>query len=140
MIQKNAMLKTSEAMISALQCQSSPQFRTLNSQLFRIIDDCLRAHAELTFSIPHIWTLALFPARIFEISRPRLKAWLKRSRDWKVDMNGNHERIEMGAKMIIPIPASYILANSLTESHNPMLLTNFFQVIASYNRNKRIKR
>lgn len=76
-------------------------------------------------------TLALFPARMSEISNPRLKAWLNRSRDWKVEMNGNHDKNAIGAKMSIPIPASYILANSLTESHKPRLLTIFFQVMAS---------
>lgn len=76
-------------------------------------------------------TLALFPARMSEISNPRLKAWLNRSRDWKVERNGNHDKNAIGAKMSTPIPASYILANSLTESHKPRLLTIFFQVMAS---------
>jgi len=48
----------------------------------------------------------LLPARISEISKPLLKAWLNKRRVWKVDMNGNHEQIAMGTKMIIPIPAS----------------------------------
>lgn len=77
------------------------------------------------------WTLALFPARMMEISSPRLNAWLKRRRDWKVEINGNHDSTAIGAKMIIPIPASYILANSRTESHKPRLLTTLFHVIAN---------
>ncbi|GKA54767.1 clathrin heavy chain 1 [Tanacetum coccineum] len=36
-------------------------------------------------------------------------------------LNGNHDNIAMGAYMIMPIPASYNLANSLTESHSPKL-------------------
>lgn len=51
-------------------------------------------------------TLALFPARMREISSPLLKAWLKRRRDWKVETNGNHDKNAIGAKMTIPIPAS----------------------------------
>jgi hypothetical protein len=76
-------------------------------------------------------TLALFPARMMEISSPRLNAWLKRRRDWKVEMNGNHDNTAIGTKISIPIPASYILANSRTDSQSPKLLTTFFQVIAS---------
>ena len=47
-------------------------------------------------------------------------------------MNGNHDNTATGANMIVPIPASYNLANSRTESHKPRLLTSFFHVIASY--------
>lgn len=86
--------------------------------------------------IPQASTLALFPARMREISRPRLNAWLKRRRDWKVETNGNHERIATGIKISAPIPASYILANSLTESHNPRLLTSFFHVTANCSSSK----
>lgn len=75
--------------------------------------------------------MALFPARMREISSPRLNAWLKRSRDWKVETNGNHDNNAIGEKMITPIPASYIRANSLTESHIPRLQITFFHVIAS---------
>jgi hypothetical protein len=48
----------------------------------------------------------------------------------------------MGAKMIIPIPASYILANSRTESHKPKLLTILFHAIASriITKHKRVQR
>lgn len=79
----------------------------------------------------YISTLALFPAKINEISNPRLNAWLNRRRDWKVEMNGNQDNIAMGAKIIIPIQASYIRANSFTESHSPNLLTRLLHVIAS---------
>jgi len=48
-------------------------------------------------------------------------------------MNGNHDKNAIGAKMIIPIPASYILANSRTESHMPRLQTIFFHAIAKDN-------
>lgn len=75
-------------------------------------------------------TLALFPARISEISSPRLNAWLKSRRDWKVETNGNHDKNAIGTKINAPIPASYILANSRTESHKPKLQTILFQAIA----------
>jgi len=48
----------------------------------------------------------LFPARIREISKPRLKAWLNMRRVWNVDTKGNQEKNAMGTKMSIPIPAS----------------------------------
>lgn len=75
-------------------------------------------------------TLALFPARISEISSPRLNAWLKSRRDWKVETNGNHDKNAIGTKINTPIPASYILANSRTESHKPKLQTILFHAIA----------
>jgi hypothetical protein len=46
-------------------------------------------------------------------------------------MNGNHDKNAIGEKIIIPIPASYILANSRTESHKPSLFNIPFQVIAN---------
>ncbi|KAJ6970668.1 hypothetical protein NC653_035063 [Populus alba x Populus x berolinensis] len=58
-----------------------------------------------------------------EISSPRLNAWLKSRRDWKVETNGNHDKNAIGTKINTPIPASYILANSRTESHKPKLQT-----------------
>ena len=61
------------------------------------------------------------PARILEICRPRLKAWLKSRRVWNSDMKGNHERTAMGRKMRIPMVYSYILAISWMESHGPIL-------------------
>lgn len=76
-------------------------------------------------------TFALFPARMREISNPRLNAWLKSKRDWKVETNGNQDNTAMGIKMSKPIPASYILANSRTESHKPKRLTIPFHVTAS---------
>ena len=48
-----------------------------------------------------------------------------------METNGNHDKNAIGEKMSIPIPASYILANSLTESHKPRLLTILFHVMAS---------
>lgn len=66
-----------------------------------------------------------------EISSPRLNAWLNRRRDWKVETNGNQDKIAIGVKMIIPIAASYIRANSRTESHNPNHHTILFHAIAS---------
>lgn len=70
-----------------------------------------------------------------EISRPRLNAWLKSRRDWNVEINGNQDNTAMGAKIVNPIPASYILANSRTESHKPKLHTSFLQAIASCHNN-----
>lgn len=75
--------------------------------------------------------LALFPARISEISNPRLNAWLKSRRDYKIETNGNHDEIAIGTKITIPIPASYILANSCTEYHKPKLQTILFHEIAT---------
>lgn len=63
--------------------------------------------------------LALFPARIREISNPRLKAWLNMSLVWNVETNGNHENKAIGIKIIIPIPASYRRAIDLIDFHNP---------------------
>jgi len=54
----------------------------------------------------HIPAFGLLPARMRDISKPLLNAWLNRSRVWKVDMNGNHEQMAMGMQMIIPVPAS----------------------------------
>jgi hypothetical protein len=48
-------------------------------------------------------------------------------------MNGNHDKNAIGEKIIIPIPASYILANSRTESHKPSLYNIPFHVIANCN-------
>ena len=79
----------------------------------------------------HVCWFALFPARMREISRPRLNAWLKRKRDWNVDTKGNHEKKTMGTKMMAPIPASYILAISRTESHSPRAFTTLFHATAS---------
>lgn len=76
-------------------------------------------------------TLALFPARMREISSPRLKAWLKSRRDWNVETNGNQDKMAIGANMSMPIPASYIRANSRTESHTPKSRSSLFQAIAS---------
>ena len=75
---------------------------------------------------------ALFPARMREISRPRLKAWLNRMRDWNVDTKGNHEKNTMGAKITAPIPASYIREISRTESHSPRVFTTRFHVMARH--------
>lgn len=72
----------------------------------------------------HIPAFGLLPARMREISKPRLKAWLNRSRVWKVDINGNHEQMAMGTKMIIPMPASYSRARERTIFHKP----NFFTI------------
>lgn len=61
--------------------------------------------------------LGRLPAKIRDISRPRLKAWLNTSRVWKVETKGNHDRKATGMKMIIPIHASYIRATSRTDFH-----------------------
>jgi len=88
-----------------------------------------------SLSLVHqVSTLALFPARIMEISSPRLKAWLKRSRDWNVEMKGNQERRAIGENMSIPIAASYIRPNSRTVSHKPRTLSTCFHVMAKESR------
>lgn len=48
-------------------------------------------------------------------------------------MNGNHDKNAIGEKIIIPIPASYILANSRTDSQRPRLFIIPFHVIAKDN-------
>lgn len=54
----------------------------------------------------HSPALGLSPARMREISRPLLNAWLNISRVWNVDINGNHDNMTIGTKMNIPMPAS----------------------------------
>lgn len=62
-------------------------------------------HDELT-KLSYSPELGLFPARINEISSPRLKAWLYKRRVWNVETNGNHEQMAIGTNIIMPIPAS----------------------------------
>lgn len=76
--------------------------------------------------------LGLFPARIREISNPRLKAWLNMRRVWNVDTNGNHENNAMGIKMSIPMPASYRRAIDRMDFHSPSLFITGFQAEAIY--------
>lgn len=78
--------------------------------------------------------LGLFPARIREISRPRLKAWLNIIRVWKVDTKGNHEHSATGRNMSIPIPASYSLASDRIDFHIPIRFMIGFQAHAIYNK------
>lgn len=78
----------------------------------------------------HIPVLGLFPARMREISSPRLKAWLNMRRVWNVDMNGNHENMAMGMKISIPIPASYSRAIERTDFHSPNFFIKGFQAAA----------
>ncbi len=63
--------------------------------------------------------LGRVPANRTEISRPRLKAWLKTRRVWKVDMKGNHDNDAIGMKRSVPIAASKRRAIARTEFHNP---------------------
>jgi len=84
----------------------------------------------------HVCWFALFPAKIREISRPRLNAWLNKMRDWKVETKGNHEKNTIGTKMAAPIPASYIRAISRTESHSPTVLSGLFHVMARHKTNQ----
>uniref|UniRef100_A0A2P2MBI3 Callose synthase 9 n=1 Tax=Rhizophora mucronata TaxID=61149 RepID=A0A2P2MBI3_RHIMU len=74
--------------------------------------------------------LGLFPARIREISNPRLKAWLNMRRVWNVDTNGNQEKNAIGMKISIPIPASYKRAIERIDFHNPSFLIKGFQAAA----------
>lgn len=62
---------------------------------------------------------SFFPARIIEIWRPLLKAWLKSSRVWNSDTNGNQDKTTIGANMNSPMIHSYARANSITESQIP---------------------
>jgi hypothetical protein len=78
----------------------------------------------------YIPVLGLLPARIKEISNPRLKAWLNMRRVWNVDTNGNHEKNAMGTKMSIPMPASYRRAIDRTNFHNPNHFITGFQAAA----------
>ena len=78
----------------------------------------------------HRPVLGLSPARIREISKPLLNAWLNISRVWKVDINGSHERMTMGIKMNIPMPASYKRASDRTDFHKRNFLTNGFHATA----------
>ena len=68
-------------------------------------------------------SLSFFPARIIEIWRPRLKAWLNSSLVWNSDTNGNQDKTAMGVKIESPIMYSYALPNSLIESQNPSPLS-----------------
>lgn len=47
--------------------------------------------------------LSFLPARIIEICRPLLNAWLKSKRVWNSDTNGNHDKMAMGMKIMSPI-------------------------------------
>lgn len=78
----------------------------------------------------YIPVLGLFPARIREISNPRLKAWLNIRRVWNVDTNGNHEKNAIGTKMSIPMPASYRRAIDRMDFHSPSLFITGFQAAA----------
>ena len=91
--------------------------------------------------MPHTWALAecnytpvlgLFPARIRDISSPRLKAWLYMRRVWNVDTNGNQEKNAMGMKISIPIPASYKRAIDRMDFHNPTFFITGFQAAPIY--------
>lgn len=72
----------------------------------------------------------LFPARMSEISRPRLKAWLNISLVWNVETNGNHEEKAIGMKIITPIAASYKRPIDRTDFHSPIFFITGFQALA----------
>jgi len=93
-----------------------------------MIDSLEKARAQLLCH--HNCVFGLFPARMREISSPRLKAWLNRRRVWNVDTKGNHDNITIGVNTRIPIPASYNLAIAETDFHNPSLFTTDFHAIA----------
>lgn len=77
--------------------------------------------------------LGLLPARISEISKPLLKAWLNINLVWNVETNGNHEKNAIGTNISIPIPASYNRAIDRIDFHNPIFFTNGFQAAAICN-------
>lgn len=64
--------------------------------------------------------LSFFPARIIEIWRPLLKAWLKSSLIWNSDTKGNQDKITIGMNITKDIMHSYALANSIKEFQNPI--------------------
>ena len=68
--------------------------------------------------------IPFWPARILEIWRPRLNAWLNSSRVWNSETKGNHDRKPMGRKRMRPIIFSYDLPSSMMESHSMVLLIN----------------
>lgn len=68
-----------------------------------------------------VMSFSFLPVRIIEIWRPLLNAWLKSSRAWNSDTNGNHDEIAMGMNNIRPITYSYALASSFIDSQNPKL-------------------
>lgn len=74
--------------------------------------------------------LGLLPARMSEISNPRLNAWLNISLVWNVEANGNHDEKAIGIKIMIPIAASYKRAIDLIDFHNPIFFTTGFQAQA----------
>lgn len=82
------------------------------------------------FDLDHNSEFGLFPARIREISRPRLNAWLNINLVWNVDTNGNQENNAMGMKMSIPMPASYSRAIDLMDFHSPIFFINGFHAAA----------
>lgn len=88
----------------------------------------------------HKPVLGLFPARMREISRPRLKAWLKRRRVWKVDTKGNQEPMATGMKMNMPIPASYSRARVRIDFHSRSFFTTGFHATAICRRRRATSR
>ena len=78
-------------------------------------------------SAPSFFTVSapsFFPARIIEIWRPLLNAWLKSRRVWNSEANGNHDKMAIGMKSNKPIMYSYALASSFIESQNPIHINN----------------
>ena len=65
--------------------------------------------------------MSFCPARILEIWRPRLKAWLKSNRVWNSETKGNHDKKPMGRKRMRPMMLSYALPSSWMESHSIVL-------------------
>ena len=87
--------------------------------------------------VHHIPVLGLLPARMREISSPRLKAWLNMSRVWKVDTKGNQDKNAIGMKISIPIPASYRRPIERMDFHNPIRFITGFQADAIWKTEKR---
>ena len=79
------------------------QSSTLNS---KILQYTKTATTENHIPVYHIPVLGLFPARMRDISKPRLNAWLNMSLVWNVDIKGNQEKNAIGMNTSMPIPAS----------------------------------
>lgn len=67
------------------------------------------------------------PAKMREICRPLLNAWLNSNLVWNSETNENHARTATGVNRTTPIMYSYPLARALTELHMPSLFIADFQ-------------
>lgn len=66
----------------------------------------------------------ILPAKIVEMWRPLLIAWLKSKRVWISDTNGNTDKTAIGMKIMSPIMYSHAIASSFIDSQAPIALKN----------------